>query len=83
MFSMSLSDSVTGVVLKPLKTGLPGGIKQITIMFHPDTLRPSSVRIDEADGDWTLLVFKEYRINSVLPENTFNECSESGSGSGH
>ena len=75
MFSMSMAHAGTGVVLKPLETGLQGGVKLVTIMFHADTLRPSSVRIDEEDGDWTLLLFRDYRINSTLPENIFDECS--------
>ncbi len=49
-------------------------ISSVKISFNPDSLQPTTVRIQEPGGDHTVISFSDFILNQPLDQSLFNRC---------
>jgi outer membrane lipoprotein-sorting protein len=50
-------------------------ISSVKISFNPDSLQPTTVRIQEPGGDHTVISFSDFILNQPLNQSLFTRCS--------
>ena len=50
-------------------------ISSVKISFNPDSLQPTTVRIQEPGGDHTVISFSDFVLNQPLNQSLFTRCS--------
>ncbi|MBW1719827.1 MAG: outer membrane lipoprotein carrier protein LolA [Deltaproteobacteria bacterium] len=50
-------------------------ISSVKISFNPDSLQPTTVRIQEPGGDHTIISFSDFILNQPLDQSLFTRCS--------
>ncbi|MEA1992757.1 MAG: outer membrane lipoprotein carrier protein LolA [Thermodesulfobacteriota bacterium] len=50
-------------------------ISSVKISFNPDSLQPTTVRIQEPGGDHTVISFSDFILNQPLDQSLFTRCS--------
>ena len=50
-------------------------ISSVKINFNPDSLQPTTVRIQEPGGDHTVISFSDFILNQPLNQSLFTRCS--------
>ena len=63
------------ILLKAINPNIARVISSIRITFYPDSLQPSTVKIQEPGGDFTVISFSDYIINRPIKQSLFAECS--------
>ena len=63
------------ILLKAINPNIARIISSIKITFYPDSLQPSTVKIQEPGGDFTVISFSCYIINRPIKQSLFVECS--------
>ena len=66
-----LNDSPAAVRLEPRSAGLGDVIDHLLVDFGPGEKHIRQVKIQERDGDFTLLKFRNTEINPSLPDSLF------------
>ena len=57
--------------LTPRGDSRKGPIEHLTVTFSPGEKHIERVRLEERDGDFTLLIFTDTTLNAVLPKSLF------------
>ncbi len=73
-YDMSLADTQPGLVLIPKDKNQRNVVSRIIVSFEKETLYPRKVTIFEPGGDYTVISFRELRINTELSPYLFDKC---------
>ena len=73
-YRMVLLEPGPCLVLTANDTKIARAISSVKISFNPDSLQPTTVRIQEPGGDHTVISFSDFILNQPLDQSLFNRC---------
>ena len=74
-YRMVLLEQGPCLVLTANDPKIARAISSVKISFNPDSLQPTTVRIQEPGGDHTVISFSDFILNQPLDQSLFTRCS--------
>ena len=74
-YRMVLLEQGPCLVLTANDPRIARAISSVKISFNPDSLQPTTVRIQEPGGDHTVISFSDFILNQPLDQSLFTRCS--------
>ena len=74
-YRMVLLEQGPCLVLTANDPKIARAISSVKISFNPDSLQPTTVRIQEPGGDHTVISFSDFILNQSLDRSLFTKCS--------
>jgi outer membrane lipoprotein-sorting protein len=74
-YHMILLEQGPCLVLTSNDPKIARAISSVKISFNPDSLQPTTVRIQEPGGDHTVISFNDFVLNQLLDQSLFTRCS--------
>jgi len=74
-YGMVLLEPGPCLVLTANDPKIARAISSVKISFNPDSLQPTTVRIQEPGGDYTVISFSDFILNQPLDQSLFTRCS--------
>jgi outer membrane lipoprotein-sorting protein len=74
-YRMVLLEQGPCLVLTANDPKIARAISSVEISFNPDSLQPTTVRIQEPGGDHTIISFSDFILNQPMDQSLFTRCS--------
>jgi outer membrane lipoprotein-sorting protein len=74
-YHMILLEQGPCIVLTANDPKIARAISSVKISFDPDSLQPTTVKIQEPGGDHTVISFSDFILNQPLDQSFFTKCS--------